>query len=58
MAFKYGIDHLDLDTVNAIADGSIKAELSDKAVEQINISRQNVDKMALDFLPLWEARPP
>lgn len=46
MAFKYGIDHLDLDTVNAIADGSIKAELSDKAVEQINISRQNVDKMA------------
>ncbi|MCH2055993.1 MAG: histidine ammonia-lyase [Thalassotalea sp.] len=46
MTFKYGIDHLDLDTVNGIADASIKAELSTEAIEKINISRQRVEKMA------------
>lgn len=46
MTFKYGIDHLDLDIVNGIADGSIKAELCQEAVDKINISRQRVDKMA------------
>ncbi len=46
MTFKYGIDHLNLDTVNGIADGSIKTELCQKALEQINNSRQNVEKMA------------
>ncbi|MCP4985954.1 MAG: histidine ammonia-lyase [Colwellia sp.] len=46
MMFKYGIDHLDLDIVNGIADGSIKAELCQEAIDKINISRQRVDKMA------------
>ncbi len=46
MTFKYGIDHLDLDIVNGIADGSIKAELCQEAIDKINISRQRVDKMA------------
>jgi histidine ammonia-lyase len=46
MTFKYGIDHLDLDIVNGIADGRIKAELCQEAIEKINLSRQRVDKMA------------
>lgn len=46
MTFKYGIDHLDLDIVNGIANGSIKAELCQEAVDKINISRQRVEKMA------------
>ena len=46
MTFKYGIDHLDLDIVNGIADGTIKAELCQEALDQINKSRQNVEKMA------------
>lgn len=46
MTFNYGIDHLDLDIVNCIADGEIKAELSQTAIDQINKSRQNVEKMA------------
>ncbi|QOL25433.1 histidine ammonia-lyase [Thalassotalea sp. LPB0316] len=46
MTFKYGIDHLDLDIVNGIADGTINAELCQAALDQINKSRQNVEKMA------------
>ena len=46
MTFKYGIDRLNLDTVNGIADGSIAAELSAEAIEKINTSRQCVEKMA------------
>jgi len=46
MTFKYGIDHLNLDIVNAIADGSIKAELCQEALDKINTSRQNVEVMA------------
>lgn len=46
MTFKYGIDHLDLDIVNGIADGTIKTELCAQALKQINDSRQNVEKMA------------
>jgi len=46
VTFKYGIDHLDLDIVNGIADGTIKAELCQEALDQINKSRQNVEKMA------------
>ena len=46
MTFNYGIDNLNLDIVNNIANGEIAAELSPKAIEQINISRQNVEKMA------------
>jgi len=46
MTFKYGIDRLDLDIVNGIANGSIKAELCQEALDKINASRQRVDKMA------------
>ncbi|WP_306520660.1 histidine ammonia-lyase [Rheinheimera sp.] len=46
MTFKYGIDHLDLATVNGIAEGSIKAELCAEAIAKINLSRSRVDVMA------------
>jgi len=46
MTFKYGVDRLNLDIVNGIADGSIEAELCQEAIDKINISRQRVDKMA------------
>lgn len=46
MKFKYGIDHLDLDIVNGIASGSIQAELCQEALDNINVSRQRVEKMA------------
>ena len=46
MIFKYGIDRLSLDIVNGIADGSIKAELCQQALDNINTSRQNVEVMA------------
>ena len=46
MTFKYGVDRLNLDIVNGIADGSIKAELCQEALDKINTSRQRVEKMA------------
>jgi len=46
MVFKYGIDRLDLATVNGIADGSIQAELCAEAIAKINQSRSCVDVMA------------
>ncbi|KZN39720.1 histidine ammonia-lyase [Pseudoalteromonas luteoviolacea CPMOR-2] len=46
MTFRYGVDRLNLDIVNGIADGSIKAELCQEALDKINKSRQRVDKMA------------
>lgn len=46
MAFKYGIDRLDLDTVNGIANGSIKAILCPEAIAKLNLSRSRVDVMA------------
>ncbi|WP_105169935.1 histidine ammonia-lyase [Pseudoalteromonas sp. T1lg23B] len=46
MTFRYGVDQLNLDIVNGIADGSIKAELCQQALDKINTSRQNVDIMA------------
>ncbi len=46
MAFHYGIDRLDLDTVNGIASGRIPAVLSEAAVAKINQSRACVDVMA------------
>jgi len=46
VTFKYGIDHLNLDIVNGIADGTIEATLCQQALDQINVSRQSVDKMA------------
>ncbi len=46
MMFRYGVDRLNLDIVNGIADGSIKAELCEEALDKINASRRNVDIMA------------
>ncbi|WP_462175935.1 histidine ammonia-lyase [Pseudoalteromonas gelatinilytica] len=46
MTFKYGVDQLTLDSVNAIAAGTLEAELCQEAIDKINKSRQNVDKMA------------
>ncbi len=46
MMFRYGIDRLNLDLVNAIADGKIQTELCQEAIDKINISRQRVNKMA------------
>ncbi|AZQ10417.1 histidine ammonia-lyase [Shewanella khirikhana] len=46
MRFRYGVDHLTLETVNGIANGSIQAELCQQAIDKINASRHNVDVMA------------
>jgi histidine ammonia-lyase len=46
MIFKYGVDRLDVNVVNAIADGSVKAYLCQEALDKVNKSRQNVEKMA------------
>ncbi|SFC56886.1 histidine ammonia-lyase [Pseudoalteromonas denitrificans] len=46
MTFKYGVDHLNLDIVNSIAQGTVKAELCQDALDKINTSRQRVEKMA------------
>lgn len=46
MTFKYGVDQLTLDSVNAIAAGTLQVELCQEAIDKINKSRQNVDKMA------------
>jgi len=46
MTFKYGIDRLDLDIVNGIANGSIEAELCQAALNNIKVSRERVEKMA------------
>ncbi|MDO6444893.1 histidine ammonia-lyase [Colwellia sp. 1_MG-2023] len=46
MTFKYGVDRLNLDIVNDIANGNIKAELCQEALDKINTSRQRVEKMA------------
>ena len=46
MAFKYGIDRLDLDSVNGIADGSIEAILCPEAIAKLNLSRSRVEVMA------------
>jgi len=46
MTFRYGVDHLNLDIVTGIADGSVKAKLCQQALDKINSSRQNVEIMA------------
>ncbi|NVD06547.1 histidine ammonia-lyase [Vibrio sp. JPW-9-11-11] len=46
MTFRYGIDRLDLDIVNGIANGHIEAKLCPEALTKINVSRANVDKIA------------
>ena len=52
MTFRYGVDRLDLDTVNGIANGSVDAVLTSEAISKINTSRQRVDKMAASDLSL------
>ncbi len=46
MTFNYGIDHLTVDKVIAIAQGSLKAVLTAEAKEKVNICRQKVETMA------------
>jgi histidine ammonia-lyase len=53
MTFKYGIDRLNLDIVNGIANGSIKAEICPEALDKINTSRQRVEKMAASDKPVY-----
>ncbi len=52
MTFRYGLDRMDLDIVNGIADGSIKAELCAEAIARINQSRNNVEVMASHLIKL------
>ena len=36
MTFKYGIDHLTVDKVISISKGTLKAELTTEAIENVN----------------------
>ena len=47
MTFKYGVDRLNLDIVNGIANGSIKAELCQEAIDKINIAAKELRKWPL-----------
>ena len=44
--FKYGIDHLTVDKVLAIANGNLKAEITDEAKKKVNECRKKVETMA------------
>lgn len=44
--FKYGIDHLTVNKVIAIAEGTLKAVITEEAKEKVNICRAKVDEMA------------
>ncbi len=44
--FKYGIDHLTVDKVLAIANGNLKAEITDEAKNKVNDCRKKVETMA------------
>lgn len=46
MTFKYGIDQLNLEIVQGIAQGTVTAELCEKAKDKINASRKSVEQMA------------
>jgi len=46
MTFKYGIDTLNVELVNGIANGSVTTELNEEAKDKINTSRRNVEHMA------------
>lgn len=46
MTFKYGIDTLNVELVNGIANGSVETELCQEAKDKINTSRKNVECMA------------
>jgi len=44
--FRYGVDPLTIEKVIAIADGSLKASISEDATKKVNQSRQHVENMA------------
>ena len=44
--FKYGIDHLTVDKVLAIANGNLKAGITDEAKKKVNECRKKVETMA------------
>ncbi|CAM1368511.1 Histidine ammonia-lyase [Tenacibaculum sediminilitoris] len=44
--FKYGIDHLTVDKVIAIANETLKAIITEEAKEKVNICRKRVETMA------------
>ena len=46
MTFKYGIDHLNVDLVHAIANGDVQAVLCQQAKDKLINSRNNVEQMA------------
>ena len=46
MMFKYGIDKLTVNKVIAIANGSLKAILTNEAIKKVNICRSKVETMA------------
>ncbi len=51
--FKYGIDQLTVDKVIRIANGKIKGELTDEAIEKINSCRAKVETMANGRKPVY-----
>lgn len=46
MTFKYGIDQLTVDKVISIANGSLKAIVTEEAIAMVNECRRKVEKMA------------
>ena len=46
MIFNYGIDHLTVDTVMGIANGTIKGVMNKQAIKKVNACRKMVEKMA------------
>ncbi|WP_299107837.1 histidine ammonia-lyase [uncultured Tenacibaculum sp.] len=44
--FKYGIDHLTVDKVIAIANGKLEAVITEAAKEKVNVCRDKVETMA------------
>jgi histidine ammonia-lyase len=44
--FRYGIDQLTVEKVIAIAEGSLKAVLTDEAIEKVNSCRKKVETMS------------
>ena len=46
MTFKYGIDHLTVDKVIAIANGDLQGKIDQKATQRIKVCRQKVETMA------------
>ena len=46
MTFKYGIDHLTVDKVIAIAQGTLKAVLTQETIDSVETCRLKVEKMA------------